>query len=64
MISWDEGKSWEVDYIIRDDGVSIDLGYPSSVELADGRILTVYYQQMKPGEKCSVAYSFWRVPVK
>ena len=29
--------------IIRSDGKDGDLGYPSSVQLSDGRILTVYY---------------------
>ncbi len=62
IISYDGGQTWSSDYIIRDDGVSIDLGYPSSVELADGRILTVYYQQVNPGEKCSLLYSIWKVP--
>ncbi len=61
-ISYDEGKTWSEDYIIRDDGVSIDLGYPSSIELANGRILTVYYQQLNPNEKCSLVYSIWEVP--
>ncbi|MCD4825368.1 MAG: glycoside hydrolase [Phycisphaerae bacterium] len=63
MISWDEGKTWKADYVIRDDGASGDLGYPSSVELTNGGILTVYYQQVKPGQKCSLLSSFWKVPV-
>ncbi len=63
LISYDEGKTWSEDYIIRDDGVSIDLGYPSSIELANGHVLTVYYQQVKPNEKCSLLYSIWKVPI-
>ncbi len=31
------------EFIIRDDGINWDLGYPWSVELEDGRILVVYY---------------------
>ncbi len=62
VISFDKGESWSDAFIIRDDGVSIDLGYPSSVELADGRVFTVYYQQVNVGEKCSLLYSIWKVP--
>jgi hypothetical protein len=29
--------------VIRDDGLHRDLGYPASIRLNDGRILTVYY---------------------
>ncbi len=62
IISFDEGKTWSKDYIIRDDGASIDLGYPSSVELPDGRIFTAYYQQIRHDEKCSLLYSIWKIP--
>ena len=44
-LSDDEGETWDVsnEIVIRDDGVHRDLGYPSSVQLQDGRILSVYY---------------------
>ena len=44
-VSDDEGETWDIDneIIIRDDGLHRDLGYPASVELKDGRVLTVYY---------------------
>ena len=29
--------------IIRDDGIHVDLGYPSSIQKKDGRILSTYY---------------------
>lgn len=41
--SRDEGKTWEKNYRIYENDVSWDLGYPSSVELSDGSILTVFY---------------------
>ena len=63
MISRDGGRSWEYDYILRDDGPDGDLGYPSSVELDDGSLLTVYYQKpSSPKDKCSLLWSRWRVP--
>jgi len=44
-LSYDEGKTWDIknEIIIRNDGFHGDLGYPSSVELEDNQILTVYY---------------------
>lgn len=63
MISRDRGESWEYDYILRDDGPDGDLGYPSSVELDDGSLLTLYYQKSQSSsEKCSLLWSRWRLP--
>ena len=44
-ISEDEGETWAVDreFAVRDDGLHRDLGYPASIQLQDGRILTTYY---------------------
>jgi hypothetical protein len=43
-ISRDGGESWDVDIVLTDDAGNADLGYPASVELGDGSILTVYYE--------------------
>lgn len=62
MLSYDEGDTWEHDVVLRDDGPDTDLGYPSSVELADGSILSVYYQKnSSTDEKCSLLWSRWRL---
>jgi hypothetical protein len=60
--SRDEGASWEHDWIIRADGPDGDLGYPSTVELADGQLFTVCYQKAAAGEKCSLLWSRWSLP--
>ncbi|RKX30458.1 MAG: hypothetical protein DRP71_14995 [Verrucomicrobia bacterium] len=39
-INWDPAH----EVVLRDDADSLDLGYPASIELESGRILTVYYQ--------------------
>lgn len=41
----EDGLTWDVskELILRDDGLGVDIGYPHSVQLDDGRILTVYY---------------------
>jgi hypothetical protein len=62
MISADGGKTWETDWILRDDGPDSDLGYPASVEMPDGSIFTIYYQKYKAGEKCSLLWTRWRLP--
>jgi hypothetical protein len=44
--SHDGGETWDIanEIILRDDGPNHDLGYPASIELAPGELLTVYYQ--------------------
>ena len=61
-ISRDEGQSWEWDWIIRNDAPDWDLGYPSTVELGDGSLFSVYYQKFAAGEHCSLLWSRWQLP--
>ena len=42
-LSEDEGDTWPREIILRDDGSDRDVGYPSTAQLEDGRLLTVYY---------------------
>ena len=44
-VSEDHGATWNIEQeiVLRDDGESRDVGYPSSVQLGDGTIVTVYY---------------------
>ena len=62
-ISLDGGGTWDYrhELILRDDAPSGDLGYPASVELPDGRILTVYYQQLRRGEMTLLMTTLWRI---
>lgn len=62
MISYDEGRTWDIGYILRNDGPDRDLGYPASVELADGSIMTVYYQKYAADEKASLLWTRWKLP--
>jgi hypothetical protein len=61
-VSTNGGQSWdyENEIILRDDAPSGDLGYPASVELDDGSILTVYYQQEQAGAKTCLMTTRWR----
>src|SRR5256885_10563336 len=40
-------RSWSEPVSISEDGFSGDLGYPSTAELDDGSLLTVWYERMK-----------------
>jgi hypothetical protein len=42
-ISQDEGKTWNKEFLIVDDQTSGDSGYPASVQLSDGKVMTAYY---------------------
>ena len=61
-LSYDEGASWEHDWILRDDGPDWDLGYPSTVEMADGSLFSVYYQKVPGDHRPSLLYSRWQLP--
>ncbi|MBI5686917.1 MAG: exo-alpha-sialidase [Verrucomicrobia bacterium] len=58
-VSADNGKSWSEAIIISGDGLGGDLGYPSTVELADGSLLTVWYEQMKMPSKAVLRQARW-----
>ena len=58
-ISLDEGKTWEQEIHLRDDGLSADLGYPRTVQRPDGKIVTVYYFTTKEIPEQHIAATIW-----
>ncbi len=64
IVSYDLGRTWSEDYTINDDVTENDLGYPCSVEMDDGSIMTVYYQRYKNDENTSILWSRWRLEEK
>jgi hypothetical protein len=73
-LSEDEGRSWDMDHevVLRDDGGTVcsmwsppraegggDVGYPQSVELSNGRVLTVYYITLEDAVT-HVAATIWK----
>ncbi|MBP5236876.1 MAG: exo-alpha-sialidase [Clostridia bacterium] len=44
LISQDNGRTWSREYAINPNGIDYDLGQPSTVELPDGSLATIYYQ--------------------
>jgi hypothetical protein len=47
--------------IISGDGTNRDLGYPSTVEFADGTLLTVWYEQKKESVNAVLRQARWKL---
>lgn len=60
IISYDNGKTFGEEIQLCE-AFDKDLGYPSTVELSDGSLLTVYYQKAKGDRYCSILYTKWRL---
>lgn len=61
-ISRDGGKTWDIDHeiVLRNDGVSGDLGYPVSIELENGEVFSVYYMNDSKHDNCFIEGAFFR----
>ena len=60
-LSEDEGRSWSEAIILAGDGVSSDLGYPSTVQLGDGSLLSVWYESMAGRPRAVLRQARWTV---
>jgi hypothetical protein len=58
-LSKDEGRSWDGEIILRDDGGDPDLGYPRSVQRLDGKVVTIYYFNDRPDSERYIAATVW-----
>ncbi len=58
-LSTDHGQTWGEAMIISGDGSGGDLGYPSTVELADGTLLSVWYEKVKDLDKAVLRQARW-----
>lgn len=61
MLSTDLGTAWKTDLVLWDRGVSSDLGYPATVELKDGSLLTVFYAKDAPEGPAVIKQIRWRI---
>lgn len=50
-VSGDSGETWSEEIILYDQGMCRDLGYPSTVELEDGSLFTLWYENISSDEK-------------
>lgn len=67
ILSHDNGKTWDpkTRMVLADDAPIVDCGYPSSVQLPDGRIVTVYYKvdnAPTAPESTKLNAIIWRIP--
>lgn len=60
-ISTDRGATWGEPLTISADGVGGDLGYPSTVELENGTLLTVWYERMKDLKRGALRQATWQL---
>jgi len=58
-ISADHGKTWGEPITISSDGANGDLGYPSTVELANGTLLTAWYEQLGSSPRAVLRLAKW-----
>ncbi len=61
-LSSDEGRTWGPEIMLRDDGLTGDLGYPRSVARPDGKVLTVYYFNGPRDEDRTIQGTLWTPP--
>ena len=60
-VSFDDGETFDNEYILSDDAKTSDLGYPSTAELPDGSLITAYYQAYKDDNVPSFLYTKWHL---
>lgn len=58
-LSADNGKTWGEAMIVSGDGLGGDLGYPSTIELPSGALLTVWYEAMKDPRHAVLRQARW-----
>lgn len=60
-MSTDDGRTWSHPLTLSADGVNTDLGYPSTVELSDGTLLSVWYEWRREAGRCVLRQARWKL---
>ena len=60
-ISEDHGATWSEPIILSGDGASGDLGYPSTIQMDDGSLVTVWYEKMKGSPRAVLRQARWEI---
>ena len=60
-ISEDHGDTWSEPMVLSADGAGGDLGYPSTVELDDGSLVTVWYERLAKSPHAVLRQATWRI---
>ena len=59
--SSDHGRKWSEPLTISEDGAGGDLGYPSTVQLADGSLLSVWYELPAGSQRAVLRQARWHL---
>ena len=72
MVSDDLGKTWSTDHVLYEDvgeytincrtedaGSRKDIGYPATVQCADGSLITIFYAHPTPEEPSVIYQQRW-----
>ena len=60
-VSEDQGRTWSEPITISGDGAGGDLGYPSTVELDDGTLVSVWYEKLASAPRAVLRQARWRL---
>jgi len=60
-LSADHGRTWSEPIVVSGDGAGGDLGYPSTVQLVDGSLLTVWYERMSDSPLAVLRQARWSI---
>ncbi len=60
-LSKDQSRTWSEPLVISSDGIRWDLGYPSTVELADGTLLSAWYESTKDYPHAVLRQARWTI---
>lgn len=60
-ISEDHGRSWSEPITISADGTSGDVGYPSTVQLDDGSLVSVWYERVQQHPLAVLRQAHWKL---
>lgn len=62
-LSSDAGQTWSDDIVLRDDGGSRDVGYPRVVQRPDGKVVVLYYFNVRgPNPERFIGATIWDPP--
>ena len=60
-VSADHGKTWSDRIIVSGDGAGHDLGYPSTVQIEDGSLVTVWYEKLAGDSLAVLRQARWKL---
>jgi len=60
MFSKDDGETWDTDHVLVDNAANWDVGYPSTVPLKNGNMLTIFYGRLQADGPALIQQVIWK----